>query len=104
MNGLPNFAHRRAVMLMIIAPALWSIAGVVTRHLSPEITGERALRITFWRSLFAAVFVWRLPVTATRLYRARCGAPAWPDLCQVACGDHVRHLQLALTLTSTATR
>ncbi|MBE0622792.1 MAG: DMT family transporter [Burkholderiales bacterium] len=46
-------AHRRAVVLMIIAPTLWSIAGVVTRHL--ETTGR--WEVTFWRSLFAAVFV-----------------------------------------------
>ena len=57
MNGLPNSAHRRAVILMIIAPALWSTAGVVTRHLSPELQAAGRFEITFWRSLFAAVFV-----------------------------------------------
>ncbi len=46
-------AHRRAIALMIIAPTLWSIAGVVTRHL--ETTGR--WEVTFWRSLFAALFV-----------------------------------------------
>jgi len=46
-------AHRRAVLLMIIAPMLWSIAGVVTRHL--EFAGR--WEVTFWRSLFAALFV-----------------------------------------------
>ena len=46
-------AHRRAIVLMIIAPMLWSIAGVVTRHL--EFAGR--WEVTFWRSLFAAVFV-----------------------------------------------
>lgn len=38
---------------MIIAPALWSIAGVFTRHLE----AARSFEITFWRSLFAALFV-----------------------------------------------
>ena len=42
---------------MIIAPALWSTAGVVTRHLSPELQAHGRFEITFWRSLFAAVFV-----------------------------------------------
>ena len=42
---------------MIIAPALWSTAGVVTRHLSPELQADGRFEITFWRSLFAAVFV-----------------------------------------------
>ena len=26
-------AHRRALALMVVAPTLWSMAGVVTRHL-----------------------------------------------------------------------
>ncbi|MBK5105608.1 MAG: DMT family transporter [Burkholderiales bacterium] len=38
---------------MIVAATLWSIAGVVSRHL--ESTGR--WEVTFWRSLFAAVFV-----------------------------------------------
>ena len=38
---------------MIVAPTLWSIAGVVTRHL--DFAGR--WEVTFWRSLFAAVFV-----------------------------------------------
>ena len=42
---------------MIVAPALWSTAGVVTRHLSPELQAHGRFEITFWRSLFAAVFV-----------------------------------------------
>jgi len=49
--------HRRALILMIIAPTLWSIAGVVTRNLSPELQAHGRFEITFWRSLFAAVFV-----------------------------------------------
>ena len=50
-------AHRRAVVLMIIAPTLWSIAGVVTRHLSPDLQANGRFEITFWRSLFAALTV-----------------------------------------------
>ena len=46
-------AHRRAIVLMSIATTLWSIAGVVTRHL--EFAGR--WEVTFWRSLFAALFV-----------------------------------------------
>lgn len=45
--------HQRAVLLMIIAPTLWSIAGVLTRHLD----AARGFEITFWRSFFSAVFV-----------------------------------------------
>jgi drug/metabolite transporter (DMT)-like permease len=46
-------AHRRAIALMIVAATLWSIAGVVTRQL--DVAGR--WEVTFWRSLFAAVFV-----------------------------------------------
>lgn len=38
---------------MIIAPTLWSIAGVITRHLD----AARGFEVTFWRSLFSAVAV-----------------------------------------------
>ena len=53
----PASAHRRALILMIIAPALWSIAGVVTRQLSPELQAQGRFEITFWRSVFTAIFV-----------------------------------------------
>ncbi|WP_338848247.1 DMT family transporter [Massilia sp. W12] len=45
--------HRQAILLMIIAPAMWSIAGVFTRHLE----AARSFEVTFWRSLFAALFI-----------------------------------------------
>ncbi len=50
-------AHRRALLLMLVAPLMWSIAGVVTRNLSPEIQAQGRFEITFWRSLFAALCV-----------------------------------------------
>lgn len=45
--------HQRAILLMVIAPTLWSIAGVFTRHLE----SAREFEITLWRSLFAGLFV-----------------------------------------------
>ncbi|MFC7514984.1 DMT family transporter [Herbaspirillum sp. GCM10030257] len=45
--------HQRALLLMIIAPTLWSIAGVITRHLD----AARGFEVTFWRSLFSAMAV-----------------------------------------------
>ncbi len=50
-------ARRRALALMVAAPVLWSIAGVVTRHLSVELQQHGRFEITLWRSLFAALFV-----------------------------------------------
>ncbi|WP_089398206.1 DMT family transporter [Noviherbaspirillum humi] len=45
--------HQRSILLMICAPAMWSIAGVFTRHLD----AARDFEVTFWRSLFSALFV-----------------------------------------------
>jgi drug/metabolite transporter (DMT)-like permease len=51
---MPNrLAHRRAVLMMIFATTLWSIAGVFTRQLE----AARGFEVTFWRSAFAALFV-----------------------------------------------
>jgi len=43
--------HRGAVATMIAVTLMWSIAGVVTRHLE----AARAFEVTFWRSLFNAL-------------------------------------------------
>ena len=40
--------HRRAVVLMVAVTLMWSIAGIVTRHLD----SARGFELTFWRSLF----------------------------------------------------
>ena len=64
--------HRRAVALMVLVTLLWSIAGVVTRHLD----AARSFEVTFWRSLFCAVSlaigltVLRGPALWTGLLRA----------------------------------
>jgi len=44
-------SHRRAVLLMIAVTLMWSIAGVVTRHLD----NASGFEVTFWRSLFNAL-------------------------------------------------
>lgn len=43
--------HRRAVLTMVAATLMWSIAGVVSRH----IEAARGFEVTFWRSFFNAV-------------------------------------------------
>jgi len=43
--------HRQAVALMVAVTLMWSIAGIVTRHLD----GARSFELTFWRSLFNAL-------------------------------------------------
>lgn len=47
---------------MVLAPVLWSTAGVVTRHIEVAPPGEQV----FWRSLFAFLFV-----AAVLLYRRK---------------------------------
>ncbi|WP_255593490.1 DMT family transporter [Acidovorax sp. sic0104] len=44
----PKLTHSRAVVLMVAVTFMWSIAGVVTRHLE----AARSFEVTFWRSLF----------------------------------------------------
>ncbi|WP_153144687.1 DMT family transporter [Dechloromonas sp. H13] len=61
--------HRRAVALMVLVTLLWSIAGVVTRHLD----AARSFEVTFWRSLFNAL---TLAVVLTALR----GPALWPGL------------------------
>lgn len=49
--------HARAVGLMAMVALLWSLAGVVSRYLSPTLMAEGKFEIVFWRSAFAALFV-----------------------------------------------
>src|ERR671928_191512 len=44
-------SHSRAVFLMVLVTLMWSIAGVVTRHLQ----GAESFEVTFWRSGFTAL-------------------------------------------------
>ena len=46
-----KLTHSRAVALMLVVTLLWSIAGVVTRHLEHA----RSFEVTFWRSFFTVV-------------------------------------------------
>ncbi len=57
--------HRRAVLALVGATLLWSVAGVVTRHLHHA----DGLQLVFWRSGFAALAVALVLLT-------RDGAPA----------------------------
>ncbi len=46
-----DMTHRRAVFLMLLCTLLWSMAGVVTRHLE----AARSFEMSFWRSSFNAL-------------------------------------------------
>ncbi len=68
-NSTDSLTHRRAVALMVLCTLLWSIAGVVIRHLD----AAHSFEITFWRSLFNAIALF----TALSLMR---GAALWQSL------------------------
>ncbi len=53
MQGAAAVSRAKALTLMVMAPVLWSTAGVVTRHMSAAGGFEQV----FWRSLFAFLFV-----------------------------------------------
>jgi drug/metabolite transporter (DMT)-like permease len=46
-----RLTHTRAVFLMIAVTLMWSIAGVITRHLEHA----RSFEVTFWRAFFTAL-------------------------------------------------
>lgn len=80
---------------MVVAPVLWSTAGVVTRHV------ERAtpFEMVFWRSLFAFLFV-AIVVAALRKNPLKAG---WPGLVSGAMwGVMFTAFMLALSMTTTA--
>ena len=93
-------SHRRAVALMVLVTLLWSIAGVVTRHLD----AARSFEVTFWRSGFnalslaLALTLWRGP----RLWRHLLRAP-WAVWVSALCWAVMyTAFMVALTLTSVA--
>jgi len=92
--------HRRAVALMVVVTLLWSIAGVVTRHLD----SARSFEVTFWRSLFnalalaAALSVMRGASLWRELARAR-----WPVWVSGVCWSVMyTAFMVAITLTTVA--
>lgn len=93
--------HRRAVLLMVCVTLMWSIAGVVSRHLD----SARGFEATFWRSLFNAIALtlmlgWmRGPAALWRSLRGG-GRPLWISaLCWCVM---FTAFMLAITLTEAA--
>ena len=94
-------SHRKAVAVMLMATLMWSIAGVVTRHLD----AARSFEVTFWRSLscvisLAALLGWlRGPLPLWRALRSG-GTTLWlSGLCWTVM---FTAFMLALTLTTVA--
>ena len=95
-----KLTHNRAVLLMLAVTLMWSIAGVVTRHLEHA----RSFEVTFWRSFFTVLaLLVILPLFQGRdvFGRMRSGGKAlWiSGVCW--CGMFT-FFMVAITLTSVA--
>lgn len=93
-------SHARAVSLMILITLLWSIAGVVTRHLD----AARSFEVTFWRSLFNALAL-AVALTALRGPTLWRSLPRWPRAIWIsgACWAVMfTAFMVAITLTTVA--
>lgn len=92
--------HRRAVALMVLVTLLWSVAGVVTRHLD----AAHSFEVTFWRSAFNALALvvalgfLRGPALVSGLCRA--GRAVW--ISGICWAVMYTAFMIALTLTSVA--
>lgn len=97
---LSPHSHRRAVWTMVGVTLLWSIAGLVSRHLETA----RSFEVTFWRSFFNAAFL--LVVLGAMQGRQLMHAvfrSGWPVWVSGACwGVMFTCFMLALTLTTVA--
>jgi drug/metabolite transporter (DMT)-like permease len=89
------------VLLMVLVTLMWSIAGVVTRHLE----AARSFEVTFWRSAFnvLALTVALLAMRGPKLLAdmRRGGWPLWVSgLCWMVM---YTNFMVAITLTTVAT-
>lgn len=92
--------HSRAVFLMVLVTLLWSLAGVVTRHLD----AARGFEVTFWRSAFNALAL-AVALTAVRgpaLWRELPRSPRVVWVSGVCWAIMFTGFMMALTLTSVA--
>ena len=95
-----KLTHARAVALMVLVTLMWSIAGVVTRHLE----SARSFEVTFWRSFFTVLsLLLILPIWQGRAVFSRIlsgGRALW--LSGVCWSVMFTAFMVALTLTSVA--
>lgn len=95
-----QLTHSRALGLMVLVTLLWSIAGVVTRHLQVA----EGFEVTFWRSFFTLLtLAVLLPATQGRRLLGRVRAAGWALWLSGLCWSVMfTAFMLALTLTSVA--
>src|SRR4051812_41909109 len=92
--------HSRAVALMVLVTLMWSMAGVVTRHLD----AARSFEVTFWRSAFNALGL-AVALTAIRgpaVWRGLLRSPAVVWISGACWAVMFTAFMVALTLTTVA--
>jgi drug/metabolite transporter (DMT)-like permease len=99
-QGSVSLSHGAAVATMVAVTLMWSIAGVVTRHLEQA----RSFEVTFWRSFFTVLsLLVILPFFQGRVVFARIRHGSWPLWLSGLCWAVMfTAFMLALTLTSVA--
>jgi len=92
--------HGQAVVMMVAVTLMWSIAGVITRHLEQA----RSFEVTFWRSFFTVVsLLVILPFFQGREVFAKIRRGGWPLWLSGLCWSVMfTAFMVALTLTSVA--
>jgi len=96
-----RLSHSRAVLAMVLVTAMWSIAGVVTRHLE----AARSFEVNFWRSAFnaAALLVGLSALHGLRYWKTAFQG-GWALWASAACWTVMyTNFMVAMTLTTVAT-
>lgn len=95
-----KLTHTRAVFVMVAVTLMWSIAGVVTRHLEQA----RSFEVTFWRSFFTVLsLLVILPFFQGRAVFEKIRHGGWPLWLSGMCWSVMfTAFMVALTLTSVA--
>jgi drug/metabolite transporter (DMT)-like permease len=92
--------HGQAVAMMVAMTLMWSIAGVITRHLEQA----RSFEVTFWRSFFTVLsLLVILPFFQGREVFRKIASGGWPLWLSGLCWSVMfTAFMVALTLTSVA--
>jgi drug/metabolite transporter (DMT)-like permease len=95
-----KLTHTKAVLLMVAVTLMWSIAGVITRHLEHA----RSFEVTFWRSFFTvASLLVILPFFQGRAVFGKIRHGGWALWLSGLCWSVMfTAFMVALTLTSVA--
>lgn len=95
-----RLTHTRAVFGMVAVTLMWSIAGVITRHLEHA----RSFEVTFWRSFFTVLsLLVILPFFQGRAVFSKIRHGGWPLWLSGVCWAVMfTAFMVALTLTSVA--